>query len=121
MSLLDQIVHPSRHRADDEPAEVPLGGTRADAAQRAQIGITGLVVIVVMVGLAQIVLDRAQISEDSVVPEAAATTEPSEAVSNTDPLADAGVVPDLPADPEQVVQEEAILPEQGEVVEDLAP
>ena len=121
MSLLDQIIQPSRHRADTEQVEVQLGGTRADATQRAQIGITGLVVIMVMVGLAQIVLDRAQLSEGTVVPEAAATTEPTENTGNTDPLAEAGVVPDLPADPELTAQEEAILPEQGEAIEDFAP
>ena len=40
------------------------------------------------------------------VPEAAPTVEPSAASQQRDPLADAGVVPDLPAEPEAIVVQE---------------
>ncbi len=100
--------------AGGEVAGAPLGGTRAEAIQRLQVGVSGIAAMVLLVGLASIIQGRAQIVEDSAVPEAAPTTEPTEAPPQRDPLADAGVVPDLPAEPDPVAtQEAAIVPEQG--------
>jgi hypothetical protein len=84
-----------------DPAPVtPLGGTRAQALQRLQVGGSLLIGIVLIVGLANVIEDRAKQSDQSVVPEAAATVAPDPAqTSANDPLADAGVVPDLPAEP----------------------
>ena len=83
----------------DAPAS-PLGGTRAQALQRLQVGASLLLGIVLIVGLANVIENRAKQSDQAVVPEAAATVAP-EATSApaNDPLADAGVVPDLPAAP----------------------
>ena len=66
---------------------------RAQAVQRLQTGLFGLAAIVLIVGLANIINDRARMSE------AASPTPQSEVVakqgaaSKADPLADAGVVP----------------------------
>ncbi len=73
---------------------------RAEAIHRLQVGMFGLGAIVLMVGLANVVMERAKQTEAAAVPEAASTVAPAEApVQNKDPLADAGVVPDLPAQP----------------------
>lgn len=80
-------------------ADVPLGGTRAQAVQRLQIGVAGVVLMVLMVGLASLVRDRVDEVETGVVPEAAATVEPEEQTMQNDPLVEAGVVPDLPVEP----------------------
>lgn len=55
--------------------------------------------MVLLVGLANIIQDRARVTEEASVPDAAPTTAPTEAAPQRDPLADAGVVPDLPVEP----------------------
>lgn len=93
-----ETSHPMRRASD-----VPLAGTRSQAMQRLQIGLSGLVAMILLVSLANIILDRAQESDDLAVPEAAPTAAPSEAqAAGRDPLADVGVVPDLPASPTPV-------------------
>jgi hypothetical protein len=87
---------PARDESDDAPL-APLGGTRAQSLQRLQVGISLLLGVVLIVGLANVIEERAKQSEDSAVPEAAATVAPAPASTANDPLADAGVVPDLPA------------------------
>lgn len=78
----------------------PLGGTRSQSIQRLQIGLSGLAAMVLLVGLANIIMDNAQQNQASVVPEAVSTmAEAPAAEPASDPLADAGVVPDLPAQP----------------------
>ncbi|WP_255547898.1 hypothetical protein [Erythrobacter ani] len=92
---------------DGKPAEslppegAPLGGTRAEAIQRLQVGLFGLFAMVLLVGLASIIGGQAALTEQTAVPEAAPTTEPSEAPPQRDPLVDAGVVPDIPAESPQ--------------------
>lgn len=76
----------------------PLAGTRAQSLHRLQVGISLLLGIVLIVGLANVIEERAKQSEDNAVPEAAATVAPTPASTANDPLADAGVVPDLPAE-----------------------
>ncbi len=94
-------------------ARAPLGGSRSEAIQRLQIGVGGLVSMVLLVGVANIVIDSARETEATTVPEAAATVE-AEAPQN-DPLADAGIVPDLPAEAEEEpLPEGPVVPEQGE-------
>ncbi|MXP27509.1 hypothetical protein GRI58_01570 [Porphyrobacter algicida] len=77
----------------------PLGGNKSEAMYRLQIGISGVVGILMLVGLASIIENRAKQVEADSVPEAAATMTPSPTPSKPDPLAEAGVVPNLPASP----------------------
>ena len=81
----------------DEADRPPLSGTRAQAMQRLQVGVSLLLGIVLIVGLANVIEERAKQTEDSAVPQAASTVAPSPTQTSNDPLADAGVVPDLPA------------------------
>ncbi len=91
--------HPPPDTAGDAPV-TPLGGYRAQALQRLQVGVSLLLGIILIVGLANVIENRAKQSDEGAVPEAAATVgpQPTAAPAN-DPLADAGVVPDLPAAP----------------------
>lgn len=78
----------------------PFSGDRAETIQRLQIGFGGLVAMFLLVGLANIIMNSARETQATVVPEA----QPEIAVpvvpkGGNDPLADAGVVPDLPAEP----------------------
>lgn len=82
----------------DDAAAAPLGGTRAEAVQRLQVGVSLLVGILLLVGIANVIENRAKEVEATTVPEAAATVPAEKPTAQTDPLADAGVVPDLPAD-----------------------
>ena len=95
-----------------EASDVPLAGTRAQSVQRLQIGIGGVVLMVLLVGLASLIQDRTREVDATSVPGAAATTEPTPAVTQQDPLVDAGVVPDLPKAPAPS-QSPAVVPEQG--------
>jgi hypothetical protein len=77
---------------------VPLAGTRAQSIHRLQIGLAGLGAMALLVGLANVIMNRAKQTDASAVPESAA---PVAAVppAASDPLADAGVAPDVVADP----------------------
>jgi hypothetical protein len=91
----DPTSHPMRRTGD-----APLGGTRSQAMQRLQIGLSGLAALILLVALANIIMDRAQESEQLAVPEAVPTMAAAEThVETRDPLADVGVVPGLPASP----------------------
>jgi hypothetical protein len=89
-------------RADSgrsEASRAPLAGSREETVQRLQVGFFGLGAMILLVGLANIIMNSVQESQASVVPEAAPTVLPSEPPPQpSDPLADAGVVPDLPSD-----------------------
>ena len=99
------------------PEIAPLAGTRDEAMQRLRIGIGGLVGMVILIGLATIIYERANQIDATAVPEAAPTIEPNTATPKNDPLANAGVVPDLPAEPTaSPTQEQAVMPEQGDAV-----
>ncbi|MGI8943550.1 MAG: hypothetical protein ACR2FJ_04825 [Qipengyuania sp.] len=94
--------------------EAPLGGTQAQAMHRLQIGLGGVLGIVMLVGLVGLIQSRADETEQLSVPEAAATSQPDKGRSQPDPLMEAGVVPDLPATPTPTATQQApILPEQG--------
>ncbi|MEM7666859.1 MAG: hypothetical protein AAF250_13460 [Pseudomonadota bacterium] len=95
----------------------PLGGTRAEAIQRLQVGLFGLFSMILVVGVANIVYNRAQQTEDQSVPDAAPTTEPTPALPQSDPLADAGVVPDIPVDPEPEAAPEGEVTNDGQANE----
>lgn len=103
MRFFDMSLKP----AEADPYDVPLGGTRAQAMQRLQIGIAGVVLMILMVGLASIIQNRAELSDATTVPQAAPTTEPSDSAAQNDPLAEAGVVPDMPSDAEAAAAQAA--------------
>lgn len=112
--MSDESQNGQTEASTSEIAAAPLGGTRAQAMQRLQVGLSGLAAMVLLVGLANIIQDRARVAEESSVPEAAPTTEPTAQPAQSDPLADAGVVPDIPAEPTPAAtQSPAIVPEQG--------
>ncbi|MDP5103125.1 MAG: hypothetical protein NWP98_04305 [Erythrobacter sp.] len=77
----------------------PTGQARAEAVQRLQVGLFGIGAMVLLVGLASIIGSQADLTDDEAVPEAAPTTEPMPEPSQANPLADAGVVPDIAAEP----------------------
>jgi hypothetical protein len=87
-----------RSVAQDAP-QAPLAGSRSQSIQRLQVGLFGLAAMVLLVALANIIRNNADQNEASVVPEAAPTVaEQKQDDAASDPLADAGVVPDMPAD-----------------------
>lgn len=65
---------------------------RGQAVQRIQTGLFGLAAVLLVVGLANIINDRARLSE-GFGPKPAAQSSASGTSANTDPLADIGVVP----------------------------
>lgn len=70
---------------------------RAQAVQRLQTGLFGLAAILLIVGLADIINERArQADAANPVPIVSASASPG---ANVDPLADAGVVPSASASP----------------------
>lgn len=96
------LFHPAAapHEApgthDDLPPPVTV---RAEAMQRLQVGVLGIGSMVLLVGLASIIGGQAERNDKLAAPEAAPTTEPSAAPAQANPLADAGVVPDIAAQP----------------------
>lgn len=84
--------------AESAVLAAPLGGTRQQAVQRLQIGLIGLATMTLVVAMANIIMERAKESDASTVPEAAATmaADPAMTAPASDPLSDAGVVPELP-------------------------
>ena len=69
---------------------------RAQAVQRLQSGLFGIAAIVLVVGLANIINDRARMADAASRPQTAASSSNSAAAS--DPLADIGVVPSQQAE-----------------------
>ncbi|WP_292631150.1 MULTISPECIES: hypothetical protein [unclassified Novosphingobium] len=68
---------------------------RAQAVHRLQVGLFGLAGMLLLVSLANVIMDRAKYIDASAVNTAAPVIEPS-ATSAKDPLADMGVAPKLP-------------------------
>jgi hypothetical protein len=89
----------SPHAMPGAETAAPAGETRQEAIQRLQVGLFGIAAMLLLVGLASIIGSQADITEEAAVPEAAPTTEPSAAPSQANPLADAGVVPDIGVEP----------------------
>ena len=110
-----------RQRRDtrDASRDAPSGGQREtmdpDVMQRLRTGLGGVVAVIVAVSIANVITTRALQNEETTVPQAAPTVEPSATQTSSDPLSDAGVVPDLPEQPEaEPVPEGPVLPETGE-------
>ena len=77
---------------------------RAQAVHRMQVGLFGLAGMLLLVGLANIIMDRALLGDDATAASSAAaasaakvSSEGAAASPANDPLADIGVVPDMPA------------------------
>jgi hypothetical protein len=87
----------SEPAADEEFADTATA--RGEAVQRLQVGLFGIGAMVLLVGLASIIGGQADKTDRLAVPEAAPTTEPGAAPAQNNPLADAGVVPDIAAEP----------------------
>lgn len=131
MDLMKILGLAKGDKPGSEEASAPLGGTRAEALQRLQVGIAGIGAMLLLVALANVIQNRARVTDEQAVPEAAPTTEPSADQPANDPLADAGIVPDLPAEPvAQPVEQPALQVSPGEdapqrdgggVVEDVPP
>ena len=83
-------------------AETPR---QQEGLQRVQIGLTGLAGVVLLVGLANIVIDKARVDDPTVPPPTVPTLDVN-AVSPKEPLAELGVQP---------------APEQAPIVPDLQP
>lgn len=83
---------------DTDHRTVPLAGTRSQTIQRLQVGLFGLAVMILLIGLANVIMSHARRNEDASA-AAPQTADASQAAASTgnDPLADAGVVPDMPA------------------------
>lgn len=64
---------------------------RAQAVHRLQIGLFGLAAMLLIVGLANIIMDRARLGSTEAAPPQEAAT--ASATAASDPLADIGVVP----------------------------
>ena len=80
---------------------------RAQAVHRLQVGLFGLAGMLLLVGLANIIMDRARVNDDATADAVAASSaaagiapEAAPPSPASDPLADIGVVPDLPAENE---------------------
>lgn len=110
----DALLGPAEDETELSPA--PLAGTRAETIQRLQVGLSGLAVVVLVVGLATIITERRAETDATTVPEAAATVaaEPSP-TPVSDPLAEAGVVPELPPEPTATPAGTNMLPDTGDV------
>jgi hypothetical protein len=68
---------------------------RVQAVQRLQAGLFGLAAIVLLVGLANIINDRARLADSGSISQ----NEPAKGETGADPLADIGVVPAASATP----------------------
>lgn len=96
------LFHPSSTPSEvpGAPDDLPPPATvRAEAMQRLQVGVFGIGAMVLLVGLASAIGGQAERNDQLAPPEAAPTTEPSAAPAQNNPLADAGVVPDIAAQP----------------------
>ena len=69
--------------------------TRAQAVHRLQIGLFGLAAMLLLVGLANIIMDRARMADDASASSASSAADSAKKAS--DPLAAIGAMPD--ADP----------------------
>lgn len=85
--------------ADPEPGNAARA--RSESVQRLQIGLSGLAAMILLVSLANIILDQAREAEQHAVGD-----DPAVPVQDTpppppakDPLADAGVAPEIAASP----------------------
>ena len=97
--VLDPIDLQRPALPEQELPRAPLAGTNSQSIQRLQVGLFGLAAMVLLVALANIIRNNADENEATVVPEAASTLVADQSTEAArDPLADAGVVPETPAE-----------------------
>lgn len=60
------------------------------------MGAIGVVAVLLLIGLASIIKDRASEADSTAVAGAAPTTAPTQSAAAEDPLVEAGVVPEIP-------------------------
>jgi len=82
---------------------------RGQAAQRLQLGLFGVAAMLLIVGLANIIMDRALLGEDTRSPAETVIGAPAEDRPASDPFVDIGVVPA----PVPSAQAEAARPRSG--------
>ena len=66
---------------------------RAEAIQRMQVGLFGLAAMLLLVALANIIMERARLADAAAGATSSAHVAGVNGASNTDPLADLGVIP----------------------------
>lgn len=81
--------------AEETSLAQPLGGTRRQRMQRLQFGLFGLAAVLLMVGLANIIIASVQ-ENRAALPEELPPVQNEDVPRPRDPLANAGVVPELP-------------------------
>ncbi len=105
-------------QSDSDAGKQPL--------QRLRIGGAGLVIVALLTGGVSTLVNRAsnEVPVEDIVSEGSIETDPKQVAQeeeNTEPLAELGVVPDLPAtEEEQEASKEEATP-QGQLVPDLKP
>ena len=87
-NIQTNLVQPVANPPQNAPSVARV--LRAQAVHRLQIGLFGLAAMLLLVGLANIIMDRARLADDANAPDASAS---SSAKAASDPLADIGVVP----------------------------
>ena len=111
MNLLPQMLRPTAGTS----GRVDMSAREGETVHRLQVGLVSLGAMVLMVGVANMIMDRAREAESAVVPEAAPTVQASPLPDANKALENAGVVPDLPKDAAaEPVPQGPVLPEQGD-------
>lgn len=94
------LFHPALPEGVTAEADMPVNKlARIEAVQRLQVGLFGIGAMILLVGLASIIGGQVEKTDRLAAPEAAPTTEPAAPAAGANPLADAGVVPDIAAQP----------------------
>jgi len=88
---VSNIVQPSTAAKHFVPPS--LRELRSQAVQRLQVGLFGLAAMLLLVGLANIIMDRARQADAENPSPTAVIGEPEDSRPAADPLADIGVVP----------------------------
>lgn len=84
----------------DPLAPAPLGGTRQQAIQRLQVGLIGLLLMVLLVGLAGIIREQVAQTDETAVPQAAGSDMAGDVPKGTEPLSKGGIVPEIGEQPQ---------------------
>ena len=89
-----------------DEVSAPLAGTRRQRMQRLQVGLAGLGAIILLVGLANIIVSSVQ-ENQAALPEQLPPATTGDVPAPRDPLANAGVVPELSEEADSVAPPDA--------------